>query len=213
VPFKGPWNGGVLATGGGLVFQGNAAMEFAAYDATSGAKLWSMGMQTGVIAAPVTYSIKGEQYVAVLAGWGGVWALAPGILSQVAGPMRNVSRLLVFKLNGSAQLPPEQPVELRPLEPPAVTGTPERIAAGAQQYGRFCGVCHGDAAYGGGLLPDLRRSTLLADSKVWASVVHDGALSTQGMIGFASVLSPEQVEGIRAYVIKRANEDKALGDR
>jgi quinohemoprotein ethanol dehydrogenase len=211
VPFNGPWNGGLLATGGGLVFQGNAAKDFAAYDATSGAKLWSMGVQTGVIAAPVTYSIKGQQYVAVLAGWGGAWALAPGILSQVAGPMRNVSRLLVFKLNGTAQLPPEQPIQLRPLEPPAVTGTPEQIAEGAQHYGRFCGVCHGDAAFGGGLLPDLRRSALLADSKVWGSVVHDGALRTRGMIGFAPVLSPEQVEAVRAYVIKRANEDKALG--
>ncbi|TLY88187.1 MAG: PQQ-dependent dehydrogenase, methanol/ethanol family, partial [Gammaproteobacteria bacterium] len=41
VAFKGPWNGGVLATAGGLVFQGNAAREFVAYDAASGAKLWS----------------------------------------------------------------------------------------------------------------------------------------------------------------------------
>ena len=213
VPFKGPWNGGVLATGGGLVFQGNAAQEFAAYNAKSGGKLWSMEVQTGVIAAPVTYSIKGEQYLAVLAGWGGVWALAPGILSQVAGPIRNVSRLLVFKLNGSARLPPAQPIELRPLEPPAVTGTPDQIAAGAQHYGRFCGACHGDAAIGGGVLPDLRRSALLADGKVWASVVHDGALRTRGMIGFASVLNPEQVEAVRDYVIKRANEDKALGER
>jgi len=213
VPFKGPWNGGVLATGGGLVFQGNAAQEFAAYNAKSGGKLWSMEVQTGVIAAPVTYSIKGEQYLAVLAGWGGVWALAPGILSQVAGPIRNVSRLLVFKLNGSARLPPAQPIELRPLEPPAVTGTPDQIAAGAQHHGRFCGACHGDAAIGGGVLPDLRRSALLADGKVWASVVHDGALRTRGMIGFASVLNPEQVEAVRDYVIKRANEDKALGER
>ena len=172
-----------------------------------------MGVQTGIIAAPVTYSIKGEQYVAVLAGWGGIWALAPGILSQVAGPMRNVSRLLVFKLEGTARLPPEQPVELRPLEPPAVTGTPEQIAEGGRQYARFCGPCHGDAAHGGGLLPDLRRSPLLADGKAWLSVVHDGALRTRGMIGFASVLNPEQVEAVRDFIIKRANEDKSLGDR
>jgi quinohemoprotein ethanol dehydrogenase len=213
VAFKGPWNGGVLATGGGLVFQGNGAKEFAAYDATSGTKLWSTDVQTGIIAAPVTYSIKGEQYVAVLAGWGGVWALAPGVLSEIAGPIRNVSRLLVFKLNGATQLPPEQPVPLRPLDPPAVSGTPEQITAGAQQYGRFCGVCHGDAAYGSTLLPDLRRSALIADSRAWASVVHDGALRSRGMVAFANVLSPEQVEAIRHYVIKRANEDKSLGDR
>jgi quinohemoprotein ethanol dehydrogenase len=212
VAFKGPWNGGVLATGGGLVFQGNAAREFAAYDAASGAKLWSMDVQTGIIAAPVTYSINGDQYVAVLAGWGGIWALAPGILSEVAGPIRNVSRLLVFKLNGTARLPPEQPVPQRPLEPPAPSGTPEQIAEGARQYGRFCGACHGDAAYGGGLLPDLRRSALLADSAAWSSVVHDGALRGRGMVGFAPVLNGEQVEEIRHYVIRRANEDKALGD-
>jgi alcohol dehydrogenase (cytochrome c)/quinohemoprotein ethanol dehydrogenase len=212
-PFKGPWNGGVLATAGGLVFQGNASQEFAAYDATSGAKLWSMGVQTGIIAAPVSYSIKGEQYVAVLAGWGGIWALAPGVLSEVAGPIRNVSRLLVFKLHGTTQLPPEQPVPLRPLEPPPAKGTPAQIAEGARQYGRFCGVCHGDAAYGGGLLPDLRRSALLTDSAAWSSVVHDGALRTRGMVSFAAVLNSEQVEAIRHFIIKRANEDKALGDR
>jgi alcohol dehydrogenase (cytochrome c)/quinohemoprotein ethanol dehydrogenase len=213
VALPGPWNGGALATGGGLVFQGNTAKEFVAYDAASGVKLWSSSVQTGVIAAPITYAIGGDQYVAVLAGWGGIWALAPGILSQVGGPVRNVSRLLVFKLGATAQLPAESTLAPRPLDPPAITGTPEQIAAGAQQYGRFCGVCHGDAAYGGTLLPDLRRSPLLDSAKGWASVVSDGALQSKGMIGFASVLGPEQVDSIRAYVIKRANEDKALGEK
>src|SRR2546425_1199869 len=37
--------------------------------------------------------------------------------------------------------------------------------------------------------PDLRRSALIADGKAWASVVHDGALRDQGMVGFAKVLS------------------------
>jgi len=170
-------------------------------------------VQTGVIAAPVTYSIKGEQYVAVLAGWGGVWALAPGILSEIAGPVRNVSRLLVYRLGGSARLPPESPVTRPPLDPPAATGTAEQIAAGGRQYGRFCGGCHGDAAYGSTVLPDLRRSALIVDGKAWASVVHDGALRNRGMAGFARVLSPEQIESIRRYVIKRANEDEALEDK
>ena len=210
VALQGPWNGGVLATAGGLVFQGSTAKEFAAYDAASGGKLWSAGVQTGIIAAPVTYSINGEQYVAVLAGWGGVWALAPGILSEIGGPVRNVSRLLAFRLGATAQLPPEPALAPRPLDPPALTGTPAQVAEGAQYYGRFCGVCHGDAAYAGTLVPDLRRSPMLDSSKAWATVVHDGALRDQGMVGFANVLSPEQIEAIRDYVIKRANEDKAL---
>jgi PQQ-dependent dehydrogenase (methanol/ethanol family) len=212
-PLKGPWNGGALATGGGLVFQGNSAQEFVAYDAASGAQVWSTSVQTGIIAAPVTYSIKGEQYVAVLAGWGGIWALAPGILSEVGGRVRNVSRLLVFKLGGTAQLPPEPGVSARPLDPPAGTGTPDSISEGARHYARFCGVCHGDAAHGGSLLPDLRRSPALESRKAWAAVVHGGALRDQGMASFATVLTPEQIDAIRDYVIKRANEDKALGER
>jgi len=210
VDLKGPWNGGLLATAGGLVFQGNSAKEFSAYDAASGAKLWSFGVQTGIIAPPVTYSIAGEQYVAVVAGWGGIWALAPGLLSEVGGLVRNVSRILVFKLDATAQLPPESTLTPRPLDPPAVSGTPAQIAAGAQHYARFCGVCHGDAAYGNTLLPDLRRSPLLDNAKAWASVVHEGTLQDKGMVSFAQVLSPAQVDSIRQYVIKRANEDKAL---
>jgi quinohemoprotein ethanol dehydrogenase len=211
VDFKGPWNGGLLATGGGLVFQGNSLKEFAAYDAALGTKLWSTNAQTGIIAAPITYSVNGEQYVAVMAGWGGIWALAPGVLSEVAGPVRNISRLLVFKLGATGQLPPEPLLVRPPLDPPAVTGTPEQIAEGAQHYGRYCGVCHGDAAYGGTLLPDLRRSGLLRDGAAWANVVHGGILNDRGMVSFAKVLDLPQIDSIRLYVIKRANEDKALG--
>lgn len=210
IAFKGPWNGGVLATGGNLVFQGNSSKEFVAYDATSGKQLWAFGAQTGIMAAPITYTIKGEQYVAVLAGWGGVWAIAPGLLSEVGGPVRNISRLLVFKLGAKGQLPAEPTLARLPINPPPVSAAPAVIAAGAQHYGRYCGVCHGDAAYGSTLLPDLRRTGLLADAKGWQTVVHDGALSANGMVSFGQVLKPAEIDAIRHYVIKRANEDKAL---
>jgi quinohemoprotein ethanol dehydrogenase len=68
--YLGPWNGGVLTTAGNLVVQGNAAGDFSAYRADTGAKLWSMFAQSPVMAAPVTYEVNGEQYIAVLAGWG-----------------------------------------------------------------------------------------------------------------------------------------------
>jgi alcohol dehydrogenase (cytochrome c)/quinohemoprotein ethanol dehydrogenase len=213
VSYKGPNNGGVLATAGGLIFQGSAASEFAAFDAADGRKLWSMAAQTGIVAPPVTYSVNGTQYVAVLAGWGGSWALSPGLLSGAAGPVRNISRLLVFKLGGHGRLPPEPPLARAPIDPPPVTGTPEQIAEGGRQFGRFCSVCHGDAAYGGTVLPDLRRSGLIADAQAWKMVVHGGALKDNGMVSFADVLSSDQIDAIRHYVIKRANEDKALGAR
>lgn len=210
VSFKGPWNGGVLATAGGLVFQGNAAGEFAAYAAADGKKLWSFPAQTGIVAPPMSYELGGQQYVAVLAGWGGVWALAPGVLIDKSGPVRNISRLLVFKVGGKAQLPAPPALEKAPLDPPASTAAPAVIAAGGERFGRFCGVCHGDAAVGGALVPDLRRSGVLNDATTWQQIVHDGLLKDNGMVSFAGVMSAAEIETIRQYVIKRANEDKAL---
>jgi alcohol dehydrogenase (cytochrome c)/quinohemoprotein ethanol dehydrogenase len=203
-------NGGVLATAGGLVLQGDSAGHFNIYAAATGRKLWSMPVQTGVIAAPITYSVGGEQYVAVMAGSGGVFALAPGV---VAKQMRNISRLLVFKLGGKATLPPAPPLSLQPLDPPPVTGTPEQIATGADRFGRYCGVCHGDAAVAGPIVPDLRHSAVLNDAATWQTIVHDGALKDNGMVAFAPVMKADEIEAIRHYVIKRANEDKALGDK
>jgi quinohemoprotein ethanol dehydrogenase len=50
------WNAGVLATAGGLVFQGSAEGELAAYDAKTGTKVWSYKTGNGVIAAPMSYA-------------------------------------------------------------------------------------------------------------------------------------------------------------
>ncbi len=210
VAYRGPWNGGLLATAGDVVFQGNAAGAFAAYAADTGAKLWSTPAQTGIVAAPISYEIDGEQYVAVMAGWGGVWALAPGILSDVSGPVRNVSRLLVYKLGGSGHLPAPQPIVNLPLDPPPNTAPVETAKAGGALFGRYCSACHGDAAISGALVPDLRHSGALNRADVWRRIVYNGALRQGGMISFNSVMSPADADSIRHYVIRRANEDKAL---
>jgi quinohemoprotein ethanol dehydrogenase len=60
------------------------------------------------------------------------------------------------------------------------------------------------------LNPDLRHSAILSNQKEWQKVVHDGVLKENGMVGFAANYSPAQIETIRQYVIKRANEDKEL---
>ena len=200
-------NGGVLATAGGLVLQGDAGGHFNAYAAATGKKLWSMPVQTGVIAAPISYMVGGEQYVAVMAGSGGVFALAPGVVGK---QIRNISRLLVFKVGGKSNLPPARPMNRSPLDPPPLTGTAEQVATGADRFGRFCGACHGDAAVAGPLVPDLRHSAVLGDPATWQAIVHDGALKDNGMVAFAPALSKDEIDAIRAYVIKRANEDKAL---
>jgi quinohemoprotein ethanol dehydrogenase len=211
VPYPGPSNGGLLSTKGGLVFQGTAGGDFNAYDAANGKKLWSTAAGTGVVAPPITYKLDGQQYVALLAGWGGIWSLAPGILSNKSGAVRNVSRLLVFKLGGKAQLPASTMLDRGPLDPPASTASAQTIALGGQRYGRYCGTCHGDAAVAGTVIPDLRHSGALENAATWSMIVHGGALKANGMVSFAPVMDKAEIEAVRQYVIKRANEDKALG--
>ena len=213
VEFDGPWNGGVLATAGDLVFQGNAGGIFAAYHAADGRELWRFPAQTGIVAAPMTYELDGEQYVAVLAGWGGAFPISAGYLSTDSGVVPNISRLLVFKLNGNAELPPAPDLNDLPIDPPPSRAAPEVIALGKQKFGRYCAVCHGDAAVGGTVIPDLRRSATLNSADTWLAIVHDGLLGSNGMVSFAESLSKEEMEAVRQYVIARANEDKLLGDR
>jgi len=212
----GPWNGGVLSTAGNLVFEGTAGGAFEAYRADTGAKLWSFPAQTGVMAGPVTYTVNGEQYVAVLAGWGGVFPLATGEVSFKSGRVRNISRMLVFKLGGKANLPEVEPPEepaLTPLPNAASTAT---IRNGEQLFQRYCAACHGDVAVSGGVLPDLRYSGTL-DNDGWFNVVLNGILQQNGMVSFAKELSHEDAVAIRAYVIFRRNQtvaqEQAAGSR
>jgi quinohemoprotein ethanol dehydrogenase len=67
-----------------------------------------------------------------------------------------------------------------------------------------------DAAVGGAVITDLRYSSLLRSADSWKMVVCDGILSGAGMVSWAPVMSAEQADTIRHYVIHRANEDKAL---
>ncbi len=210
VQHAGPTNGGTLATAGNLVFQGTAGGEFRAYTADTGKLLWHFPTQTGVVAAPMTYSVGNTQYVAILSGWGGVWDLNAGLLAGKSGSVRNVSRLLVFKLDGAAQLPPLTPQSQAVLDPPPSTGKPDQIAAGNRSFANSCSVCHGNAAAAGGLVPDLRHSAAINSPKLWQRIVHDGILTQAGMVGWSANMTPAQIEDIRLYVVKRANEDKLL---
>jgi len=201
----GPWNGGTLATAGNLVFEGTAGGRFEAYRADTGEKVWSFDAQTGVIAGPVTYTVKGEQYVAVLAGWGGVLPLAAGEVSFKSGRVRNISRMLAFKVGGQASLPPLPRPEQRELNPPPSIASAAEIQHGEAIYQRYCSGCHGDVAVSGGVLPDLRYSEFLKND-TWFSIVRDGMLQSQGMVGFGKEISQQDAAAIRSYVIFRANE-------
>jgi quinohemoprotein ethanol dehydrogenase len=206
----GPWNGGVLSTAGNLVFEGTAAGNFEAYRADNRQKLWSFAAQTGVMAGPITYSINGEQYVAVLAGWGGVFPLATGEVSFRSGRVRNISRMLVFKLGGSANLPQLEPAVEQTPQPLPSQGGSVVVHKGEQLFQRYCAACHGDAAVSGGVLPDLRYSGTL-ETEEWYSDVLGGMLHADGMVSFAKELSHEDAAAIRAYVVFRRNQSAAPG--
>jgi alcohol dehydrogenase (cytochrome c) len=86
--------GGMLATGGGLVFNGGTAdRKIRAYDAKNGKELWSYPLNTSVLAPPSTFVVGGKQYIAFNAGWGG----------DADGIQRNFARL-----NPAAPLPAPQ---------------------------------------------------------------------------------------------------------
>ena len=202
----GPWNGGTLATAGNLVFEGTASGNFEGYRADTGEKLWSFPAQTGVMAGPVTYETGGKQYVAVLAGWGGVFPLAAGEVSFASGRVRNISRMLVFELGGKASLPPPPAVEQPQLTVLPNAAGQETISQGERLFQRYCAGCHGDVAVSGGVLPDLRRSSALADD-AWFDIVLRGDLQSEGMVSFSPELSRDDAAAIRSYVIFRRNQD------
>jgi len=207
VDYRGPWNGGTLTTAGNLVVQGDAAGNFNVYRADSGEKLWSTSAQTAVMAGPVTYEVNGEQYVAVMTGWGGIFPLTAGKGAAASGNLRNISRVLAFKVGGTATLPPLPAEQDLVLNPPAATADAETVASGGRLFAQYCSVCHGENAIGGGVIPDLRASAFLG-TDFFYEVVLNGALKDAGMASFKPVLDQKDASALRAYLIKRANDDK-----
>ncbi|RYF94462.1 MAG: PQQ-dependent dehydrogenase, methanol/ethanol family [Caulobacteraceae bacterium] len=206
VNYDGPWNGGVLATAGNLVFQGSATGEFAAYDAGSGKKLWGFDTQTGVVAPSMTYEIDGEQYVALMAGYGGGFAVSAGagVDPRSEGPRR----LLVFKLGAKTKLPARPVSEKAPLALPATPGTPQQIAQGTAVFAANCGVCHGASGVSNFSIPDLRYSPAITDAAIFKSIVIDGDRKEQGMVSFAKLVSVDEAESVRQYLIDLARRQQ-----
>ena len=196
--------GGVLTTAGNLVFQGRADGILAAYRATDGKQLWQFDAGTGIIAPPVTYLVNGEQYVSVMAGWGGSSALynSPGSGKVKPG----YGRILTFALGGTATLNAPAFGHKEPPPPPPITMTasPKTIHEGGLLFNSECAPCHGINAVAGPL-PDLRYA-VKGVHEHFDDIVLGGARASQGMPSFQKVFSADQVHAIHAYILARAAE-------
>jgi len=208
VQHSGAWNGGLLSTAGGLVFQGRADGYISAFAADTGRELWESQTYAGIIAPPVSYEVDGEQYIVVMAGWGGAFALASGVPPQ-SGMIARHGRVLAYKLGGGQQLPAPSVATIEMPEPQRGDASAAQIERGKALFHAHCLACHGGGAVGSGVLPDLRYSND-AIHEIWDKIVLEGAFAVKGMVGFDGVISAEESEDIRQYVIKRAHDGVAM---
>jgi quinohemoprotein ethanol dehydrogenase len=200
------WNGGgVMSTAGGLVFQGRGTGELVVLDAETGDKLHGIDVGTGMTAAPMTYTVNGEQYVAIMAGVAGSLGqiFPPGSAGHKYG---NGGRIVAFKLGGGKVPHPEPKQEVsvqtasRPPVP-RVSSLGDR-ALGKALFERHCASCHLNAGVDG-RVPDLRYMEASTHDD-FENIVLRGSRSAQGMGSFAGVLSTPEVDAIRGYLIDLA---------
>jgi quinohemoprotein ethanol dehydrogenase len=196
---SGWWDhGGVLATAGGLIFQGDDTGHLNVFDAATGKLLKAIFTGTAILAAPMTYRIGGTQYVAVAAAWGGGgWGFPHKTGAQYQ--RGNAGRIIVFKLDGGAtpvpdKLPPFEPI---PAPPPQLPGvTPATLALGAGLFNGNCAICHANQT--GSNAPDLRR---MQSHDAFDQILLEGLLVPNGMPRWDDTFDKAQVKAIHAYLI------------
>jgi quinohemoprotein ethanol dehydrogenase len=194
---------GVLATGGGLVMQGGVDGHFRVFDAENGRVLKDIDTGASIMAAPMSYKIRGIQYVAVMAAWGGgdwlIWDRR-----MAAYRYGNLGRILVFKLDGAKpRLPPALP-DVGPIPtPPSEAQDPDSVGRGAALFPRNCGVCHMNNGRSG--TPDLLRMSQ-ATHLAFNRIVLGGAYVSAGMPRWDDLLTPAQVQDIHSYLIDAAQK-------
>ena len=196
---EGEPDGGTLSTPQ-LVFQGTRSGYLKVYDARTGEKLKEIYTGTGIMAAPTTYSIDGEQYVAVMAAQGG--APVPYYHYDAAlWKHKNYGRIIAFKLGGAEVPLPEKYQKVETPEPPDFEINPSQVQAGIPLYWEYCGPCHG--GFGDGHFsqhPDLAKMQK-GTHDLFAQIVLEGLFSKNGMASFSNSLSEEEVESIQHYLV------------
>jgi quinohemoprotein ethanol dehydrogenase len=195
------YDGGVMSTAGNLVFQGRGSGELWVYAADSGKVLTEIQTGSHIMAAPMTYAVNGEQYVAVQVGYGGTniagYTIPP---SSAAAKYENVNRIIAFELDGG-EVPRPEPRSDEPFpKPPPNTGTAQQIERGEIKFVEQCSRCH---VFGPSVTPDLRKMPPEVHAE-FKNIVLKGEFGPLGMERFDDILSEADVDAIHAYLIDQA---------
>jgi quinohemoprotein ethanol dehydrogenase len=200
MPLTGLWNGGVVTTAAGLVFEGTADGKVMAVDAENGKLLWEVNTGSGIIGTPITYQVDGRQYVSIAAGWGGVVGLSSKFTKDVFP-----GTVYTFALDAQTAMPQYAKGEQKELINLDFRATKEELERGGMLYMQSCSVCHGTIGDGPGSLPDLAYSSE-GVHKVFNDIVLKGGLLAKGMPAFSDRLSEQQVREIHHYILSTAKE-------
>ncbi|MEO8307668.1 MAG: PQQ-dependent dehydrogenase, methanol/ethanol family [Pseudomonadota bacterium] len=197
------FSGGTMVTAGNLLVQGTMNRTLAIYRADNGEKLWESPTVSVPVAGPITYSVKGRQYIAVNAGWNNavVHGLNSGPEPFSVGP----AKLVVYALDAKGVTLPAAPAPESIAPPPSAPQAADKVAAGGAVFAQFCATCHGQSAIGSGS-KDLRFIKPQSHSD-FNDIVLGGKFKDKGMVPFNGVLTQDQVDAVHAYVISRGQED------
>jgi quinohemoprotein ethanol dehydrogenase len=200
-----PIFGGSLATAGNLVFAGKGQL-LRAFAADSGKVLWSYEIPGGILAAPITVDVDGEQLVLFAVGNNGAsgTTIAGAGTFLNNGAIRNApSRLLAFELDGKAMLPA---TDLRDIYPkPPLPRFPADVAERGRKafWSNGCDYCHGGEELNAvGSVPNLKKASA-ATHAAFEAIVIGGVLKPAGMPDF-SYLDSATVKDIQAYIVNEA---------
>ncbi|MEE2776212.1 MAG: PQQ-dependent dehydrogenase, methanol/ethanol family [Acidobacteriota bacterium] len=188
------FNGGVLATTTGVLFQGDGLGMLSAYNSDDGSRIWEFDGYGNFSSSMMTYELDGEQYLA----------------GMVSGNLKYDTRgkLLVFKLGADADYPEPPLRDLSIPEQPPVTASQETLNRGNALYHQHCAICHrglGVASIVATASPDLRRMSAETQAQ-FSVIVRVGTKAQLGMPSFGDMLDEEATMAIKAFVSTEAAE-------
>ena len=210
VPLAGYWNGGTMTTSTGLVFQGGGDGRFVAYDADTGEQLWEAATNIGILGGPITYTVDGQQYVSVAAGWGGARGRSGAPYGE-AKKYEQKGRIFTFALDGATPMP--LPRTKRPFFAPDLDLPTDEVslAHGGELFNGYCAHCHGARGASEGAMPNLHRATAIVHRN-FENIVLKGTREEEGMPSYEGLLTSDGVRLIQAYIVSHARNSVASAE-